>query len=182
MCTRDRPDDLRACLNAISDLNESPFEVVVVDNAPRTSATREVVEAFQRGPHASRTRFRYIMEPKPGLDWARNRAIEEACGEIVAYTDDDVIVDARWTETIARMFGENPDAMALTGLVEPYELETEAQSLFEELGGFSRGYNRRWYHTDAGELIGGIHGGAGKFGTGANHGLSTLSVPKDRHV
>ena len=110
----------------------------------------------------------YILGSKPGLDWARNRAIEEACGEIVAYTDDDVIVDRHWTAAIAKAFAENPDVMALTGLVEPHELETEAQVLFEELGGFSRGYNRRWYHTDAGDLIGGVHGGAGKFGTGAN--------------
>ncbi|MGZ4987292.1 MAG: glycosyltransferase family 2 protein [Limisphaerales bacterium] len=168
VCTRDRADDLRACLTALTDLEEPPMEVIVVDNAPRTNATREVVEALQRSPMRGGTRFRYILEPKPGLDWARNRAIEEACGEIVAYTDDDVIVDRQWTIAIARAFAENADVMAMTGLVEPHELETEAQILFEDLGGFSRGYNRRWYHTDAGELIGGVHGGAGKFGTGAN--------------
>ncbi|MDB6056180.1 MAG: glycosyl transferase, group 2 family protein, partial [Verrucomicrobiales bacterium] len=140
VCTRDRADDLRACLTALSDLDEPPLEVIVVDNAPRTSATRDLVEALQRSPLRGGTRFRYILEPKPGLDWARNRAIEEACGEIVAYTDDDVLVDRGWTRAIAKTFADNPDVMALTGLVEPYELETEAQITFEELGGFSRGY------------------------------------------
>lgn len=168
VCTRDRADDLRACLNALCNLEEPPFEVIVVDNAPKTSATRDVVESFQRNPIGTVTRFRYILEPKPGLDWARNRAIEEACGEIIAYTDDDVLVDSKWTAALARTFAENSDIMAVTGLVEPHELETEAQFLFEDLGGFSRGYNRRWYHTDPQELIAFVHGGAGKFGTGAN--------------
>jgi O-antigen biosynthesis protein len=168
VCTRDRADDLRMCLNALCDLAEPPLEIVVVDNAPKTSATRDVVEAFQRSAVGGGIRFRYILEPKPGLDWARNRAVEEACGEIVAFTDDDVVVDKLWTKAIARTFAENPDVMAMTGLVEPYELETDAQVLFEEVGGFCRGYNRRWYHTDAGDLIGAFHGGAGKFGTGAN--------------
>lgn len=168
VCTRDRADDLRTCLTSLTELDEPPLEVIVIDNAPRTDATREVVEALQRSSICGRTKFRYILEPKPGLDWARNRAIEEACGEIVAYTDDDVIVDRQWTQAIAGAFAENADVMAVTGLVEPHELETDAQIWFEEMGGFSRGYNRRWYHTDVNDLIGGVHGGAGKFGTGAN--------------
>jgi GT2 family glycosyltransferase len=167
VCTRDRPDDLRACLNALCDLEHPPLEILVIDNAPRTNGTRQLVEAMQRSPIGT-ARIRYLLEPKPGLDWARNCAITEACGEIVAFTDDDVIVDPGWTAALAKAFGENSDVMAVTGLVEPYELETEAQFLFEELGGFSRGYNRRWYHTDANDLIAAVHGGAGKFGTGAN--------------
>lgn len=168
VCTRDRPDDLRLCLIALSDLDEPPLEIIVVDNAPRTDATRKVVESFQHSPMSARTRFRYILEDKPGLDWARNRAIEEACGEIVAFTDDDVVVDPGWTRALAKNFAENPDTMAVTGLVVPYELQTEAQYWFEELGGFGRGYNRCWYHTAVGDRIAFRHGGAGKFGTGAN--------------
>ena len=35
--------------------------------------------------------------------------------------------------------------MAVTGLVVPYELETEAQIFFELRGGFGRGFKRKWY-------------------------------------
>ncbi|WP_045233859.1 glycosyltransferase, partial [Deinococcus pimensis] len=106
----------------------------------------------------------------PGLDWARNRAALEARGEIVAYTDDDVAVDEGWVAALARVFAENPAVMCVTGLVVPYELDTEAQVLFETYGGFGRGYRRRWYGVDArgGELAGFSMAGAGKFGTGAN--------------
>ncbi|PYE55741.1 glycosyltransferase family 2 protein [Deinococcus yavapaiensis] len=163
VCTRDRPDDLALCLEAISRLDYPDLDVVVVDNAPTSDATRELVRdhfAF----------VRYVREERPGLDFARNRAALEARGEIVAYTDDDVIVDSKWARAIGEVFAENPGVMAVTGLVAPYELETEAQVLFERYGGFGRGYERRWYGVDTrgGQLAAREAGGGGRFGTGAN--------------
>ena len=85
-------------------------------------ATESVVRAFPR--------WRYVCEPQPGLDRARNRAIAESRGEIVAFTDDDVEVDPGWVRAAAIHFA-NPEVMAVTGLVEPAELETRAQERFE---------------------------------------------------
>ena len=48
--------------------------------------------------------MRYVCEPRPGLNWARNRAISEARGEIIAFTDDDVVVDRQWVKALARVF------------------------------------------------------------------------------
>jgi hypothetical protein len=52
----------------------------------------------------------------------------------------------------------------------PYELETEAQRLFEQYGGFGRGFEQKWCHVDptSGKRVATLHGGTGKFGTGAN--------------
>ena len=79
---------------------------------------------------ASYPEMRYVCEPRPGLNWARNRAIIEAQGEIIAYTDDDCLVDPGWVRSFVQVFMENPEAAAVTGLVLPAELETEAQNLF----------------------------------------------------
>ncbi len=161
VCTRDRPADLAACLDAIATLAYPALDVVVVDNAPRSDETRRVVAA-----HAG---VRYACEPRPGLDWARNKATAEARGEIVAFTDDDVVVDPGWVSALAGTFAEDPDVMAVTGLVVPHELDTEAQMLFERSGGFGRGVHRRWFAArDAGAPIAWHLGGAGFFGTGAN--------------
>jgi glycosyltransferase involved in cell wall biosynthesis len=162
VCTRDRPDDIQRCLAALERLDPPADEILVVDNAPRTAATREIV--------AGHPRVRYVCEPTPGLDWARNRAIDEARGDVIAYTDDDVVVDSGWAGALKRAFRDAPDASAVTGLVLPFELETRAQQLFEEYGGFGRGFVRRVYGVDEsqGERAVAMHGGTGKFGTGAN--------------
>jgi GT2 family glycosyltransferase len=67
------------------------------------------------------------------------------------------------------VFVENPDAMAVTGLVVPYELETEAQVLFEKNGGFGRGFERKWYQVHTGcPMPWHLLVQPGMFGTGAN--------------
>ena len=115
VCTRDRTTDLAMCLEAINQLDYPNLDIIVVDNAPSSNATERLVRLCH--PHV-----RYVCEPRPGLDWARNRAIMEAKGEIIAYTDDDVIVDAGWVNALAQIFVENSEVMAVTGLVMPYEL------------------------------------------------------------
>ena len=160
VCTRDRPDDMKLCLEAISKLDYPNLDILVVDNAPQTEATKALVETHY-------PQVRYVREPRPGLDWARNRAILEAKGEIIAYTDDDVVVDAEWVKALAQVFAENSEIMAVTGLVVPYELETEAQVLFEEYGGFGKGFEQRWYRKTESKLPWQFLG-AGQYGTGAN--------------
>jgi glycosyltransferase involved in cell wall biosynthesis len=161
VCTRDCASDLTACLDAIAALEYPQLDRLVIDNAPSDQRTETLVR--DRYPS-----IRYVCEPRPGLDWARNRAVFEARGDIVAFTDDDVIVDPDWVGALAAVFRADPSAMAVTGLVIPDELETEAQRLFEAYGGFGRGFVRRWYRAPAGRSLAMIHGGTGKFGTGAN--------------
>lgn len=163
ICTKDRPDRLRRCLESIRDLPPLPgaeVEVLVVDNAPSDAQTREVVAAFPG--------VRYVCEPRPGLDFARNRALAEATGDLLAYLDDDVTVDAGWLAGLAEAWAENPDAGAFTGLVLPFALETPAQILFEAHGGFRRGLEKLRYHgqTHPGNPL--YPCGAGIFGAGAN--------------
>ncbi len=164
VCTRNRASQLRECLDALSALEYPPelLDVVVVDNAPVDSSTRDIVAEYPS--------IRYLCEPRPGLDWARNHAAREARGAIVAYTDDDVSVDPGWVKAIADAFEEEPHAMCVTGLVLPDELDTRAQLLFEKYGGFGRGFKRWVYRVDveAGQSAARMYGGTGRFGTGAN--------------
>ena len=134
VCTRDRPASLRRCLDALCRLDYIRYEMVVVDNAPNSTATADVVATFDN--------VRYVVEARPGLDRARNRAIAEARGHIVAFTDDDVVVTADWLTLLVATFVEH-NAGCVTGNVLPYELVTRAQKLFEVYGGFSRGWMPR---------------------------------------
>lgn len=67
------------------------YEVLVVDNNSHDE-TRPMVEAFGTGV----PRPRYTLERRQGLDYARNRAIEEARGEIILFADDDILVEPDW--------------------------------------------------------------------------------------
>jgi GT2 family glycosyltransferase len=161
VCTRDRTSQLAQCLDALLALDYPNVDVMVVDNAPANDSTERLVRDHYPSVH-------YVCESRPGLDWARNRAIAETRSDILAYTDDDAIADPQWVSALVRVFEIDPQVMAVTGLVLPDRLDTEAQRLFEIYGGFGRGASRRWYRGAAGRPIALEHGGSGKFGTGAN--------------
>ncbi|MET0459245.1 MAG: glycosyltransferase [Ilumatobacteraceae bacterium] len=171
VCTRDRPDELRRCLTALTR-QLLPTAIVVVDNAPSSDATRRLVaDEFPS--------IAYAVEPRPGLDHARNHAISICDTDVLAFTDDDALADGLWTQAIAAAFDEEPELAALTGLVIPAELETPAQELFERLGGFGRGFRRRWFHADisTGRVVGaGALVPTGDFGTGANMAFRRTTV------
>jgi GT2 family glycosyltransferase len=161
VCTRDRPAELANCLESLVKLDYPSLQLLVIDNAPTTDATERLIR--ERYPNVG-----YIRESRPGLNWARNRAIDEAQGEIIAYTDDDAVVDPGWVTALASIFAEQAEVMAVTGLVVPFELETEAQELFELHGGFGRGFEQRWVRVDEARGQTFRKHGTGLFGTGAN--------------
>lgn len=161
VCTRNHTTDLAICLESLNRLEYADLDLLVVDNAPEDDSTERLVR--NDFPNV-----RYVCEPRPGLDWARNRAIVEARGEIIAYTDDDAVVDPGWVRALVGVFAENREVMAVTGLVVPHEIETEAQFLFELYGGFGRGFERKWYRYQRRRSRRWTNLGTGQFGTGAN--------------
>lgn len=135
VCTRDRPAQLAKCLRYLLQLSEAPEEILVVDNAPTSDATRQVVAAAPG--------VRYVLEPLPGVSRARNTGIRCSTGDIMAFTDDDVEVHPGWIAGLRRGFSES-DVLAVTGLVLPAELQTDAQVIFEQVsGGFGQGFRAR---------------------------------------
>lgn len=139
ICTRDRPDELRRCLASLPSQTLRPLEVIVVDNASAGGATRAV---------AQDANVVYVREDRPGLDYARNTGAATAHGEIVAYTDDDVLLHPNWLQNLVAGF-ETPAIGAVTGLVLPAELATPAQLHFETYWSFARGYAPKDYTPQA---------------------------------
>lgn len=99
LCTYNRCKDLRRALNSFNAQSLSTgdnWEVLVVDNNS-TDKTRDVVEEY-RQQHPDR--FRYHFEPQPGKTFALNAGVREARGDILAFTDDDVILEPAWLENL----------------------------------------------------------------------------------
>ena len=132
ICTRDRPGPLADVLNSLARQSHRHREIIVVDNASSDGRTRAAAQAAG---------VTYVFEPRPGLDIARNTGARSATSEIVAYTDDDVVLHDRWLERLCAAFDDEA-VMAVTGLVLPAELATDAQRQFERYWCFGRGYRR----------------------------------------
>ena len=169
VCTRDRPDSVVTALRELTALRYRSFEIVVVDNAPRTDATeRAVREAFEDDP-----RVRYVREPRPGLSCARNRGVAEASADVVAFTDDDVRVDPRWLDGIARGFRATPDVACVTGLIATAQLENAAQLYFHLREGWGTECERRIFDLADNRDESSLYPySPGIFGAGANFAMS----------
>ncbi|QMU80537.1 glycosyltransferase family 2 protein [Streptacidiphilus sp. PB12-B1b] len=169
IATRERPELLARCLASVRALRYPRIEVVVVDNDPVTDATGTLIR------DTCADLVRYVREPVRGLAAAHNRGLAEARGEIVAFTDDDVVLDPDWLRAIAAGFADADGAAAdprvgcVTGLILPARLRTRTQVMLEAHGGFTKGFEQRRWRLDqppADEPL--FPFTAGRFGSGAN--------------
>jgi GT2 family glycosyltransferase/SAM-dependent methyltransferase len=159
ICTRERPEHLQRCLRSLAQLRVQPDEIVVVDNAPKSDATANVV--------ASAAGVRYVVESRPGLSVARNTGIRESRGDIIVFTDDDVEVHPAWLSRLCGALAD-PGVWATTGLVLPAALDTEARCLFDRAsGGHGRVFTPRRFdraffaqHTRVGAPVWDVGAGA----------------------
>ena len=78
------------------------WEILVVNNNC-TDQTDQVIQAYQ-----DRLPVRRAFEPRPGLSHARNRAIAEATGDYILWTDDDVTVSPNWLVCTSMYSGAGP--------------------------------------------------------------------------
>ena len=99
LCTYNRCQVLEKALESVAASTvpgSIQWEVLVVDNNS-SDETRSVVEDFcNRYPG----RFRYLFEPKQGKSYALNSGVREALGNVLAFMDDDVFVEAEWLQNL----------------------------------------------------------------------------------
>ncbi len=74
LCTRDRTALLKSAVASVLAAEHPDFDVLIIDNAPRSDATREFVTSL------ADSRVRLITEPVPGLSRARNTGLLAATG------------------------------------------------------------------------------------------------------
>jgi O-antigen biosynthesis protein len=168
VASRDGEGTLAACLDSLLALDYPRVEIVVVDNASRGAGVATLVAR-----HRGARNIVCVREAVPGLAVAHNRGLRAASGSIVAFTDDDVIVDRLWLAQLAKGFDAAPDVACVTGPILPLELETPAQLWAEAYWGLAKGFERRVFdrHPPDGERL--YPYAAGVFGSGANMAFRT---------
>jgi glycosyltransferase involved in cell wall biosynthesis len=104
VATRDRASLLESTLDALCRQTSPgcPVEILIVDNGS-VDRTREVVHAAARQAPIP---VAYLTESKPGKSHALNTAVAHARGDLLAFTDDDVLPVPGWLAAYARAFAE----------------------------------------------------------------------------
>jgi GT2 family glycosyltransferase len=162
IATRDRPAALARCLRSLRAVDHPAYEVIVVDNAPATPATCDLIAR-------EHPEVRYVRQERPGLAAAHNRGLDEAAGAIVAFTDDDVTVDRLWLAQLQAGFARDPGIGCVTGLILPAELRTPAQVWADRHWRIGKGFREQLFTDPLRRLSPSPYPyTAGRFGSGAN--------------
>lgn len=114
ICTRNRAEPLRRCLDNLTRLRcDQQWELVLVDNGS-TDNTQEVIGPFQKTVPC---RFTRVYEAAPGLGRARNAGWRAASGEFLSFTDDDCYPQADFLDAVLRGFEGKPSVGFVGGRI-----------------------------------------------------------------
>jgi len=116
ICTLNRREILETCLTALAAQSDPgiPWEILVVDNGS-DDGTAEYVESAAA---ASAVPMRRVFEPRRGLSYARNMALECAGGAVILFIDDDFTGSPGWLSAHLHAF-ENPNVVGTGGRIFP---------------------------------------------------------------
>jgi GT2 family glycosyltransferase len=135
VCTKDRPYAVNRVLASIAQLDYPNFETIVIDGSAASETEQLVGDRFPA--------VRYVRLAGGGVVVGRNRALLEAKAEMLAYVDDDAVVDRDWLSEHIAGLQQAANIACTTGFAIPLELDTQAQVWFEELGAFVEGAQQR---------------------------------------
>jgi len=90
------------------------WEVLVVNN----NCTDNTDEVIAR--HQNSLPVRRLFEPKGGKSHAANLAVSQVTGDLIVWTDDDVLVQADWVAQYLRAARDWPDAVCFAGIIDPW--------------------------------------------------------------
>lgn len=115
--TYNRADLISITLDSLlnQDYPSEFYEILVVDNNS-TDNTKEVVKEYQRKTEAQ---IKYYFEARQGSHFARNNVVKYAQGELLYFTDDDMIADVSMLSFLVKLMQENQEIATATGQVLP---------------------------------------------------------------
>lgn len=117
ICTYNRDKYLGETLQRLAGNHfEGPWELLLINNNS-TDSTETICHTFAtQHPNIS---FRYLVETKQGLSYARNRGIQEAKGDWLVFLDDDAFVGENYLERLLQYIHDLPQMDAFGGRISP---------------------------------------------------------------
>lgn len=110
--TCNRVKSLERCIKSILNQSYKDYEIVIIDDGS-TDNTSQIIKELQKKNDS----IRYFKQKNKGRGSARNLGLSNAKGGIIAFTDDDCIVDLNWLKNIKIIFENHPDVSAGGGSI-----------------------------------------------------------------
>jgi len=110
--TCNRPQDLNRCLSSLSRVESTDWRLLVVDQSDDDRSCRVVEDWKQSIPH-----LEYLRLADRNASAARNLAIQDVGGGVIAFLDDDCTVTPEWITQVREAFAREPDASLIFGAV-----------------------------------------------------------------
>jgi len=110
ICTMNRCKDLSACLTSVGNQTNLPHEIVIVD-ASSDYTSKELIKNYR---YKIKSKLIYI-KTEPGLTQQRNIGINRSTGDIIAFLDDDVVLNNNFLKSMSKCFSENKNIYGATG-------------------------------------------------------------------
>src|SRR5207253_2626968 len=106
---------IEPALRSLIALDHPAFEIIVIDQS-----SDDITGELARGLAGVDSRIRYVHSRRVGLSCGRNDGIAESHGDVVAFTDDDCVVDPGWLSAIEAEM-DDPEVAGVFGRVLPNE-------------------------------------------------------------
>jgi succinoglycan biosynthesis protein ExoM len=155
VCTFKRPQLLRGTLEKLRRLATEAFfdySIVVADNDRAESARATVAEVSRN----SKIEIVYCVEPEQNISLARNKALQFAKGDFVAWIDDDECPDKNWLLSLFKAL-QSSGADGVLGPVKPVFEQTPpawiVKGRFFEKGRHADGDKLPWHLTSTANAL-----------------------------
>jgi len=155
ICTFKRPQLLKRALEKLGHQRTEDlfsYSVVIVDN-DRAESAREAVAAYANG---SALKILYCVEPEQNIALARNKAVENSSGDLIAFFDDDEYPAEDWLCNLFKAY-QTYRVNGVLGPVRPYfehePPEWAVKGKFFDRPTYETGYKMDWTQTRTGNVL-----------------------------
>ena len=112
-----RVDGLAAAIRSVREQTWEDWELIVLGQGD--SPIQAQLESATRAAASGDGRVRFVRLSTRGLSRARNAALVEARGDVIAFLDDDCEAERGWLAVVAAAFAEDPSLGLVGGSVVP---------------------------------------------------------------
>ena len=116
VCTYNRATEVLCLLKSVEQQTRIPDEILIID-ASEGGETKTAIEKVKSSTLGNRIIYHRVSDDERGLTRQRNIGISKASCDLVAFLDDDVILEANYFTEVIKCFESHGEAIGVGGYI-----------------------------------------------------------------